>query len=284
MPTVRVAKIPSWIDANRLLGEGLWSFREGPGGRVAEAELGIREAADLDARLRGIGLDGRPLEVSVDPKLPRSAVRAARTEDARRRRDTTPGFARKGARLDDEGKMSLTPEALAMAIAAGAGGRPVIDATTGCGGNAIAFARAGSRVFAIERDPARLAMARHNARLYGVEARITFAAGDARELVPAATDRGFEGAILFVDPPWGAEWNRARTSLEDLPLLEELHGTARSSGADALWAKVPPSFEVASLAGAAPEAYFGEAPGDRRRVKFVLLRLPLARRTGSDEP
>jgi hypothetical protein len=273
MPSVRVVGIPAWVDADRLLGVGDWSFGPGEGERrVARADLDVRDAADLEARLRGVGLDGRALELMVEPRLPRAAVRAARTADARRRRDTTPGFERKGALLDDEGKISLTPESIAMAIASSARGRPVIDATAGCGGDAIAFARCGSRVVAIERDPARLEMAKHNARLYGVADRIDFLEGDARDLVTVA-----RGEILFVDPPWGADWDRARTRLSDLPLLADLVARAPRTTAGELWAKVPPSFEVATLPGAAPAVYFGEAPGDRRRVKLVLLRSPIQR-------
>ncbi len=277
MPVVRVAGLPAWIDAERLLGEGGFTLREESfGRRTASAELGVREAADVLARLRGIGFDGRGLEVTTEPALPRSAVRAARTEDARRRRETTPGFERKGARLDDEGRMSLTPERIAVAIAATAKGRKVVDATAGCGGDAIAFARSGSQVIAIERDGGRLAMARHNARLYGVDGRITFVAGDAREVLGAGDASVARDAILYVDAPWGAEWSRSSTSLRDLPLLRDLAALAPATGAAELWAKVPPSFEVGSLPGARAEAYFGEAPGDFRRVKLVLLRVPLA--------
>ena len=48
-----------------------------------------------------------------------------------------------------------------------------MDAMAGCGGNIVAFARMGSRrVIAIDIDHRRLAATRHNARLYGVEARV----------------------------------------------------------------------------------------------------------------
>lgn len=287
MPTVRVSELPSWVDAARLLGPGEWSLSLRPDGRrLAQAELGVREAADLDARLRGVGLDGRALEVSVEPKLPRAAVRGARGEEARRRRNTTPGFERKGALLDPEGKISLTPETLADAIARRANRRSVIDATAGCGGNTLAFARAGSRVVAIDDDPRRLEMARHNARLYGVEDRILFVAGDARDIVPKASAWLDGDAILFVDPPWGAEWDRTRTRLDDLPLLAALRVLAPAANVEELWAKVPPSFEVATFPGAAAEAHFGAAPGDFRRVKFVLLRAAVSRidrRRAADE-
>ena len=105
---VRVGPLPDWIDAERLLG-GEWALEAG----YATAERDTAEAADVSARLRGLGLGGHALVVDVVPALKRPAVRDARTEDARRRRDTTPGFLRKGTHLDPEGKMSLTAEALA---------------------------------------------------------------------------------------------------------------------------------------------------------------------------
>src|SRR5690606_18715025 len=133
MPTLRVGGIPSFIDPLRLLGEGPWRLsRDEDGAQRAEASLSVREAAEIAARLRGVGLDGRRLSLECTPPLPRAAVRAARAEDARRRRGGSVGFLRPGARLDEEGRYSLTPEPLADAIAAQAAGRALIDATAGC--------------------------------------------------------------------------------------------------------------------------------------------------------
>jgi len=256
----------------RLLGPGEWEVAPVDGGLSAVGTLAMEAAADLAARLRGVGLGGRPLGVEVTPKLKRGAVRAARTADARRRRDTTPGFTRPGARTDPEGKVSLTPEALALEIGQRWRGQRVIDAGCGVGGNTIGFARAGCAVTAIEQDPHRLALARHNARIYGVEERIRFLNGDARRVVPT-----LEADMLFVDPPWGVDWDRSHTAVADLPLLEDIlevfHGSGRFGY---LVAKVPPSFDPDIIAGAVARAVFGEAPGDYRRVKFVLLEMQLS--------
>ena len=101
--------------------------------------------------------------------------------------------------------------------------------------------------------------------MYGVTAPITFRQGDARALVPTL------GAdILFVDPPWREDYDKRRTTLADLPLLEALLQGPLASY-DALWAKVPPSFELASVPGAQARAFFGAGKGDAERVKFVLL-------------
>lgn len=246
-----------WIEPRRLLGPGDWTFE----GRSAHTTLVTHAAADLDARLRGIGVGGGVLEVVVEPALKRPVVRAARTTDARRRRDTTPGFTRPGTRLDAEGKMSLTPEALALAIGQRAAGKRVIDAGCGAGGNSIGFARAGCSVVAIEADAGRLADARHNARVYGVERQIQFIHGRSEDVLPDLT-----GDLLFLDPPWGADWSRSYTTLADLPPLPPF-------SLPETWIKLPPSFDVSGIEGARPEAWYGLAPGDERRVKFLILRV-----------
>jgi hypothetical protein len=274
---LRIGPLPDWLDVSRLLGptgesDAPWQLSRGDAGLEARATLRSAEAADLAARLRGIGFDGHLLGCEIDPPLSRSLVRRARTDDARRRRATTPGFTRAGTRDDEIGRMSLTPESLAMQMAAWAQGRAVVDAGCGIGGNAIAFARSGCPVLAIEADAGRLELARHNAAVYGVADKIEFVHADALALVAERSD---PEAILFVDPPWGADWSRGGCGLAELPLLAALLPYAASYAA--LWAKVPPSFATRELLGGGPgriDALFGEAEGDRRRVKFVLVRRP----------
>lgn len=260
---VWIRGLVQWCEPRRLLGPGEWRFEAGS----ASGTLSTHEAADLDARMRGIGIGGGVLEFTAQPPLPRSAVRAARTTDARRRRETSPGFTRVGTRLDDEGKVSLTPEALALAIGERAGGRSVVDAGCGGGGSAIGFARAGCAVVAVERDARRLADAEHNARVYGVAGSIRFVHGPVERVIADV-----EGDILFVDPPWGVDWSRSGVSIADLPLLVEILAMRRDQFAET-WVKVPPSFDVRGVPGAMPEAWYGVAPGDHRRVKFLLLKL-----------
>jgi SAM-dependent methyltransferase len=271
---VHVAPIPEWVDHERLLGPAAWELTSlADGSREARAVLTSDAAADLGARLRGIGIDGQAIRCTIEPPLRRSLIRRARTEDARRRRVTSPGFERPGVRLDEEGRWSLTPERLALDIARSADRAPIVDAGCGLGGNAIAFARVGCPVVAIEANAERLALARHNAGVYGVRDHIRFIHGDALTHAMRLADRR---AILFVDPPWGEDWKRERCALVDLPLLAALLPIAEN-GYAALWAKVPPSFATAELPAATPEALFGVAEGDRRRIKFVLLRLTFAR-------
>src|SRR5688500_12753574 len=176
---VRVTGLPQWLPPQPLLGPGARFAESGtPGGPTLPLQVGTGlstvEAADVATRLRGSWLDGRQVHVDVTPPLPRAAVRAARLVDAKRRRDTTPGFTRAGTQLDEEGRYSLTPEIIALEMAERVHGKHVVDLGAGAGGNAIGFARAGCTVTAIEQDAKRLALARHNARCYGVESQIRF--------------------------------------------------------------------------------------------------------------
>jgi len=262
---VRVAPLPPWLDAARLLGEGDWQLTRYPSFIEATAELDAPVAADLGARLRGVTLAGKPVEYEVTPRLARTLVRQARLEEARRYRDRSVGFSRPGAMIDDETRLGLTPEALALDLGERARdvahAPTVIDLCCGVGGNAIGFARSALRVIAIEIDPHRLAAARHNAALYGVADRIAFFQGDARDYLT-----GHEDALLFADVPWAV-----RDASGHLPLLRDI--VARCARGQQLWAKVPADFDPALVPNAQPVAWFGASAGDRRRVKFLVLEL-----------
>jgi predicted RNA methylase len=254
--------VPAWVRAERLLGVAFL-----PEADRWVAELSRDEAADVAARLRGLGLGGHPLRVEIVPGLKRKVVRDARTVDARRRRDTSPGFTQPGVRLDDEGRRSLSPERLALALgrrAHDAGLVRVVDATAGSGGNTIGFARAGCTVVAVELDASRASDARHNAAVYAVGDRVDVRVGRAEIVVPTLVD---DADLVFVDPPWG-DWDKVRTGLDDVPLLQAVLATIPPDVA--VWAKLPPSFDPSQLPGFRFQAWFGHASGDRQRVKWVL--------------
>lgn len=99
--------------------------------------------------------------------------------------------------LDVQGLYSLDRQDLALALARKIQAPRVIDAFCGVGGAAIAFARVGKIVDAMDIDEARLAMARRNAALFSVQDRIRFREGDAMELMRPSD------AALYLDPPWG---------------------------------------------------------------------------------
>lgn len=141
-----------------------------------------------------------------------------------------------GVKLDAEGWFSVTPEAVAahtarrlLAGAPGGGGGPVcfIDAFAGVGGNAIQQCLADPHgvVVAVDIDPIKVSMARHNARLYGCDRRIEFVVGDFVSLAPR-----LRGHICFLSPPWGgiSDDGERPFRLSDL----ELRGD-RSTSADA---------------------------------------------------
>ncbi|XP_026231051.1 trimethylguanosine synthase [Anabas testudineus] len=108
-----------------------------------------------------------------------------------------------GIRLDREGWFSVTPERIAEHIALRVehsfkDSQLVIDAFCGVGGNAIQFALTGKRVLAIDIDPVRLDLARHNAMVYGVADQVDFLQGDFLQLASR-----LRGDVVFLSPPWG---------------------------------------------------------------------------------
>lgn len=266
MPTheLRVYPLPRWIDVQRLLGSAAWEVEETVEGLCAKASIEREHAADIGARLRGLGMGGHPIAVEIEPELPRAAVREARQRDAQARRDTTPATEGTVVELDEQARYSWTPEVLARAIGREAAGLRVVDACCGAGGNAIGFALEGCEVVAIEQDAGRLELARRNAKAFGVEDRIEFIHGDAGARVGSV-----KGAVLFIDPPWGRDWDHVVTRADQLdPLLRLIRA---ASGFTTILCKLPPSIDPQSLRGRwGWSAVFGEAPGDRHRVKFVL--------------
>lgn len=116
-----------------------------------------------------------------------------------------------GCLLDEEGWYSVTPELIANQIAERCRCDTVVDAFCGVGGNAIAFAQTCQRVIALDTSPTRLALARHNAQIYGVADRIEFVLSDYISFAnaylslssdsPQASKRKID--VVFLSPPWG---------------------------------------------------------------------------------
>ncbi|XP_039284575.1 trimethylguanosine synthase isoform X2 [Nilaparvata lugens] len=103
-----------------------------------------------------------------------------------------------GIRLDAESWYSVTPEKVAAHIAERCRCDLVVDAFCGAGGNTIQLALTCERVIAIDIDPAKVALARHNAAVYGVADRIEFVVGDFMRLAPSLV-----ADVVFLSPPWG---------------------------------------------------------------------------------
>ena len=162
--------------------------------------------------------------------------------------------------LDAHSRMGLTPEALALEMAEPVRGLRILDLCCGAGGNAIGFARQGCSVLAIDNNPERLEQARHNARVYGVDRRIELRRAEAESCAAIDAD------LVFINPPWGADWNHVSTTWDSFPRLLDWVASVR---APRTWLKLPPSF--VPTAQWAVQPYFGHTSGDRHRVKFLLL-------------
>ncbi|CBQ70328.1 conserved hypothetical protein [Sporisorium reilianum SRZ2] len=127
-----------------------------------------------------------------------------------------------GCLLDEQSWYSVTPESVAFRTARRcASDGVVVDLFAGAGGNAIQFAMTCARVIAVEVDEVKVRLAKWNARVYGVEDRITFVHGDSIELLKrlnewrageqkdgevwkgiTASDMAAVQAV-FLSPPWG---------------------------------------------------------------------------------
>ncbi|XP_058830544.1 trimethylguanosine synthase-like [Topomyia yanbarensis] len=103
-----------------------------------------------------------------------------------------------GIKLDRESWFSVTPEKVASHTAERCRSDLIVDAFCGCGGNTIQLAFTCNRVIAIDIDPKKIEMAKHNATVYGVADRIEFITGDFLQLA----DR-LRADVIFLSPPWG---------------------------------------------------------------------------------
>ncbi|KAF2200956.1 S-adenosyl-L-methionine-dependent methyltransferase [Delitschia confertaspora ATCC 74209] len=116
-----------------------------------------------------------------------------------------------GIWMTDDAWFEVTPEPIANKIAAhiseavGPEKSVLIDAFAGVGANAIAFALEGrwEHIFAIEKNPAALKCAKHNAKVYGVEKKISWVNGDCFDILPQRYSDMGDKAVLFASPPWG---------------------------------------------------------------------------------
>ncbi|KAL2785223.1 RNA cap guanine-N2 methyltransferase-domain-containing protein [Aspergillus keveii] len=116
-----------------------------------------------------------------------------------------------GVWLTDDAWFGVTPEPVATKIAdhiaraAPADRKILVDTFAGAGGNSIAFARSGhwKRVYAIEKNPAVLKCAQHNAEIYGVADKITWFLGDCFEILKSQLKDLAPYSVIFASPPWG---------------------------------------------------------------------------------
>ncbi|KAI9376209.1 RNA cap guanine-N2 methyltransferase-domain-containing protein [Aspergillus egyptiacus] len=132
-----------------------------------------------------------------------------------------------GIWLTDDAWFGVTPEPVATKIAhdiartAPPERKVLVDAFAGAGGNTIAFALSGhwKRVYAIEKDPAVLKCAQHNAEVYGVSDKITWFLGDCFTIIKSQLNDLAPYSVLFASPPWGGPGYRS-ASVFDLKTME----------------------------------------------------------------
>lgn len=163
-----------------------------------------------------------------------------------------PAYSRLPLLLDETGWFSVTPAEIAAHIAERCRADVVLDAFCGLGGNAIAFARTCERVIAMDNDPTRLRLARHNALYHGVADRIEFVLCDFIEWARAHEKTGQVDRelidVVFLSPPWGE------------------HGAV--GGADSQADRIT-----------SPRALIPSRPSSRYRVTSCLRSAPRSRRT-----
>lgn len=131
-----------------------------------------------------------------------------------------------GCLLDEEGWFSVTPEAIASQIAERCRCNTILDAFCGVGGNAIAFARTCERVIALDTSPTRLALARHNAAIYGVVDRIEFVLADYLSFARSQSSNSSSTRkidVVFLSPPWGGPSYLSNPDLAEDQSVNDVH-------------------------------------------------------------
>jgi len=184
-----------------------------------------------------------------------------------------------GCLLDEEGWYSVTPELVANQIANRCRCDTILDAFCGVGGNSIAFAQTCQRVIALDTSPTRLALARHNAQIYGVADRIEFILSDYLSFaksylsLPSPSKPQSENShqarkidVVFLSPPWGGPSYLAGSGDDILgsPLSVSQPPSSPGSG--------HPSYSLSSILPIHGAQLFGLTRQITRNVAFYLPR------------
>jgi SAM-dependent methyltransferase len=171
--------------------------------------------------------------------------------------------ARRAARLLAGGGASVAD----LGCAAGVDGR-VADLGCGAGTDAIALARAGASVVAVDRDPVARELAQANVAALGLADRVQVLTGDVVDLVAAARDGEVAGCTAAVLDParraggrrqldpdrWSPPWSTVAALLERVPaavvkVAPGLDHDRVPDGAEAEWVSVGGSIVEALLWG-----------------------------------
>ncbi|KAJ8519169.1 hypothetical protein ON010_g18105 [Phytophthora cinnamomi] len=107
---------------------------------------------------------------------------------------------------------AVTPQVIAEHIAKRLSCDIVVDPFSGCGGNVIQLAKTCKHVVAIDIDPEKIRMAKHNAAIYGVADKIEWIVGNSIDILPKV-----KADAVFLSPPWGGvKYSRKHFSLEEM--------------------------------------------------------------------
>lgn len=259
---------------------------------------------DLDALLPLLTPEGRALldevrgtdparELAVATRLRRdhpAALVSAALGQARLRQRAVAKF---GA--VDAGRMFFTPNGVEQSTRAtvaayraermrALGVTSVADLCCGIGGDAIALARAGIRVLAVDRDPLTAAVARANADALGLAGLIEVREADVTEVDTAGYDavfvdparRGGRGRVFDPEsysPPlsWAVEAARGASRAAALKVAPGIPHEAVPAGAEAEWVSDGGDVKEAVL-------WFGTEPGAVRATLLPGPRTLLSRR------
>jgi trimethylguanosine synthase len=147
-------------------------------------------------------------------------------------------------KFDSYSLSAITPRVFSQPIIQRIQGERIVDACCSVGGMAIALAEAGKQVIAIELNPQRLRLARENAELFGVSARIEFIQGDVLKVLPSLT-----ADTIFFDGQWMGDY---KNELKNFSLADFApHGVDFLKTAfqvtEAVVLRVPAQFDFSEL-------------------------------------
>lgn len=202
-------------------------------------------------------------------QFPDQPVGAA-LEQTRLRRKAAAKFGADAARMlftREALEQASDPQVRAYRGACGAR-RRVIDAGCSIGSDALAFARAGGRVLGLDRDPVRVALARHNAEVLGLADAAQFAVADLLDGLPAEAD---DANLIFFDP---ARRDGAGSRIFDVERYQPPLSLARTWLANrpdrAVVVKLGPGIDTAQLAAYDGGLEFISVDGDLKEALLWL--------------
>ena len=160
------------------LDEATARWLTGPAGQAAVAEL----TAAVDAGEDQLKLAARARQRLDEPRCATAATAAALARVRARSRWPQAEallFTRQGLEEASDPDVAAW-RARSLVARTGQPAPTVVDLTAGLGGDALALARAGAQLTAVEADPARAVLLAHNLEVSGVRARVVV--GDALEV------------------------------------------------------------------------------------------------------